>query len=151
MDHDKTLTKDLDLLKRKFEIFQEISSAIVAIDNITAVANLLLDFATNYTSAEKGSLMLINEKGELYILAARDIDTRFIRDYKAKIGEGIAGIVAKDCIPFLVEDIEKDHRFKGKKRDRYKTKSFISCPVVSRKKLLGVLNINDRKNGSPSP
>ncbi len=149
MDHDSTLTKDLDLLKRKFEIFQEISSAIVAIDNITSVANLLLDFAINYTDAEKGSLMLINEKGELYILAARDIDTQFIREYKAKIGEGIAGIVAKDCMPFLVEDIEKDHRFKGKIRDRYKTKSFISCPIMSRKKLLGVFNINDKRDGGP--
>ena len=149
MDHDSTLTKELDLLKRKFEIFQEISRAIVAIDNITSVANLLLDFAINYTDAEKGSLMLINEKGELYILAARDIDTQFIRNYKAKIGEGIAGIVAKDCMPFLVEDIEKDHRFKGKKRDRYKTKSFISCPIMSRKKLLGVFNINDKRDGTP--
>ena len=149
MNHDNTLTKDLDLLKRKFEIFQEISSAIVDIDNITAVANLLLDFAINYTDAEKGSLMLINEKGELYILAARDIDTKFIREYKAKIGEGIAGIVAKDCMPFLVEDIGKDHRFKGKIRDRYKTKSFISCPIMSRKKLLGVFNINDKRDGAP--
>ena len=148
MDH-HMLTKDLDLLKRKFSIFQEISSAIVALDNITSVANLLLDFAINYTNAEKGSLMLINEKGELYILAARDIDTHFIRDYKAKIGEGIAGTVAKDCVPFLVEDIEKDTRFKGKKRDRYKTSSFISCPIMSRKKLLGVFNINDKKDGAP--
>ncbi len=144
MDHDSTF-----LLKRKFEIFQEISRAIVAMDNITSVANLLLDVAVNYTNAEKGSLMLINEKGELYILAARDIDTQFIRDYKAKIGEGIAGTVAKDSIPFLVEDIEQDPRFKGKKRDRYKTKSFISCPIMSRKKTLGVFNINDKRDGAP--
>ena len=149
MDQNNTLTKDLVLLKRKFEIFQEVSSAIVAMDNITSVANLLLDFATNYTNAEKGSLMLINEKGELYILAARDIDTQFIRDYKAKIGEGIAGIVARDCVPFLVEDIAKDDRFRDKMRDRYKTKSFISCPIMSRKKLLGVFNINDKKDGDP--
>jgi len=36
-----------------------------------------------------------------------------------------------------------------KKRDRYKTKSFISCPILHKNRLLGVLNINDKKDGSP--
>ena len=140
---------DRDLYSKSFSFFQELSSAIVNMDNINSIANHLLDLAVNYVNAEKGSLMLLNEKGELYILAARDIDIQLITNYKAKIGEGIAGIVAKICTPVLVEDIEKDLRFKSVKRDHYKTKSFISCPVVSKKRLLGVLNITDNKNGSP--
>jgi GAF domain-containing protein len=140
---------DRDLYNKSFSFFQEISSAIVNMVDINSIANHLLDLAVNYVNAEKGSLMLLNEKEELYILAARDIDIQLIMNYKAKIGEGIAGIVAKICTPVLVEDIEKDLRFKNLKRAHYKTKSFISCPVVSRKKLLGVLNINDSKNGSP--
>jgi GAF domain-containing protein len=149
MDDMRHTVREADLYKKKFAIFQEVSSAIVVMDSIYSVANLLLDIAINYTNAGKGSLMLVNEKSELYILAARDIDTRFIRTYKATIGEGIAGTVARNCEPVLVEDIEKDPRFKGRGRDRYKTRSFISCPIMSRKKLLGVLNINDKKDGAP--
>ena len=110
----------------------------------------MLDLAINYANAEKGSLMLVNESEELYILAARGIDISFITTYKVKIGEGIAGIVAKNLSPVLVEDINKDENFmKETHRDRYKTKSFISCPVISKNKLLGILNINDKRMAPP--
>src|SRR4030065_437657 len=121
----------LDQFKKKFSILQEISSAIVLSDNIGSIANLMLDFAVSYTNAEKGSLMLASERDELYMLAAKGIDMQFIRTYRVKIGEGIAGTVAQSRAPVLVEDIEKDGRFTDKKkRDRYKTTSFISCPIV---------------------
>jgi len=140
---------DSQLLDKKFSIFQEISHLITATNDINALANFLLDRAVDYTSAEKGSLMLLNEWGELYILSARGFDMRFIETYRIKIGEGIAGMVAQDRFPLLVEDIDKDERFELKKRDHYKTKSFISCPLISRNKLLGVININDKKDGTP--
>ena len=142
------MMENQELFEKKFSILQEISSAIVITDDITAIANLLLDLAINYTNAEKGSLMLTNDRGELYILAARGIDIQLIKTYRIKIGEGIAGTVAKTLVPVLVEDIENDTRFKENKRDRYKTLSFISCPIVSKNKLHGVLNINDKRDGT---
>ncbi|MGD0885994.1 MAG: GAF domain-containing protein [Thermodesulfovibrionales bacterium] len=138
-----------ELFEKKFSILTEISNAIVVTDNIDTITNLMLDLAINYANAEKGSLMLVNERGELYIHAARGIDIHLVRTYKIKVGKGIAGTVAKSRLPVLVEDIGKDEHFRGKGRDRYKTKSFISCPVVSRNKLLGVLNINDKKDNKP--
>ncbi len=135
--------------EKKFLILQQISRTIAATNNINALSNIILDLAIEYTNTEKGSLMLINERNELYILAARGFDLRFIETYRIKMGEGIAGIVAQNRSSFLVEDIDKDERFKQKKRDRYKTKSFISCPLISRDKLLGVININDKKDGAP--
>src|SRR5574337_880950 len=118
--------KDKELFDKKISILNQLSSAIVATDNIRAIANLILDLAINYTGAEKGSLMLVNDRDELYILAARGMDVQFVREYRVKVGEGIAGTVAADRVPVFVEDIEKDERFKGKMRDRYKTRSFIS-------------------------
>jgi GAF domain-containing protein len=138
-----------DLFKKKFSILQEISSALVVSDNIGSLANLMLGLAVNYTSAEKGSLMLLNDHDELYILAAKGIDQLFIKDYRGKVGEGIAGTVARSRRPVLVEDIDTDTRFQGKARNHYRTKSFISCPLVSKDRLLGVLNINDKRDGTP--
>ncbi|MEW6110114.1 MAG: GAF domain-containing protein [Nitrospirota bacterium] len=137
------------LIEKKLSVIREITSAIATMDNINTVANLMLDLAISYTDAEKGSLMLINEQGELSILAARGIDLHLIRTYRVRLGEGIAGTVANQRIPVLVSDIDQDERFRSQKRDRYKTRSFISCPIVSRDRLLGVLNINDRKNNTP--
>jgi hypothetical protein len=50
-----------NLFEKQFTILQEISSAIVGTANVTAISNYMLDLATNYTNAEKGSLMLINQ------------------------------------------------------------------------------------------
>jgi len=137
-----------ELFEKKFAILQEISSAIVVTENVGSIANLMLDLAMSYTSAEKGSLMLLNEKGELYILASRGIDMTLSRSYKVKLGEGIVGTVALNREPVLVTDIGSDERFHTETRDRYRTKSFISCPIIMKNRLLGVMNINDKKDGS---
>ncbi|MEW6417444.1 MAG: GAF domain-containing protein [Nitrospirota bacterium] len=143
------ITECPQYFEKKFLILQKISGTIAATNNINALSNIILNLAIEYTNAEKGSLMLINERNELYIFAARGFDMQFIETYRIKMDEGIAGIIAQNRSPVLVEDIEKDERFKQKKRDRYKTKSFISCPLISRDKLLGIININDKKDGAP--
>lgn len=139
----------IDIYKKKFSILQDLSNAIVLSDNINTIANLLLDFAINYANAEKGSLMLLSDREELSILASRGFDGSLDRNHKVKIGEGIAGSVAKNRYPVLVEDIEKEANFNNLRRNRYKTRSFISCPIIINNKLLGVLNINDKKDGTP--
>ncbi len=138
-----------DLDRPKFAIIQEISSAIVLTDNIRDIADLILHLAITYARAEKGSLMLLSESNELTIFAARGLAPHFISNYRAHIGQGIAGIVAENRTPILVRDIEENDIFKNLKRDHYKTKSFISCPILFKNKLLGILNINDKSDGMP--
>lgn len=147
--HKSNLSETHDAFAKKFNIIKEITSAIAAMDNINSVANLVLELAVSYTNADKGSLILVNEKNELSILAANGIDSHFIRTYKAKIGEGIAGTVAQNRIPVLVSDIDSDERFRGTKREKYKTRSFISCPVLSKNRLIGIFNINDKQDNTP--
>jgi GAF domain-containing protein len=137
-----------DLCEKKLEILQEISSAIILSDNISAIANIMLDLAINHTGAEKGSLMLANDQQQLTIFTCRGLDENLARSYRAAIGEGIAGQVAQTREAVLVADIASDPRF-SKTRDRYKTRSFVSCPIIGKTKLLGVLNINDKKSGEP--
>lgn len=138
-----------ELFEKKFSILQEITNTITITDNMNILANLILDLAINYTNAEKASLMLLNKNEELSIFAARGIDDDLIATYKVKKGEGIAGSVAASQKSFLVDNIEQHKVFKVKTRDRYKTKSFISCPIMIKNKVLGVLNINDKKDGAP--
>jgi GAF domain-containing protein len=141
------LSGNVNLGHKKFSILQKISHAMVLTDDIHAIAELMLELAVTHTNAEAGSLMLVDESGELAIFAARGLDNHLVDTYKEKIGEGIAGVVAMEQRPVLVEDIDKDSRFNSKKRNHYKTKSFISCPIVYKNRLLGVFNINDKKNG----
>lgn len=141
--------ENLDLLEKKSSLLKDISGAMVATDNVTVIDNLMLDLAVSYANAEKGSFMLLNERGELYISAARGIDLQLAENCRVKIGDGIAGTVARNNVSTLVTDVEEDAAFKRENRNRYRTKSFISCPVSFKNTLLGVLNVNDKKDGSP--
>jgi signal transduction protein with GAF and PtsI domain len=130
-------------------ILQEIAAAIVVTDDSNTVSRLLLELAIRHTGAEKGSLMLLNGHQELYIHCAHGLDYELARNYRVKMGEGIAGLVAQSAEPMMVEDIATDERFRKVERDRYTTRSFISCPIRGKDQVIGVLNINDRKTESP--
>ncbi|BCR05300.1 histidine kinase [Desulfuromonas versatilis] len=138
-----------DLCQKKLAIIEEIGNAILATDDVSTISYLILDLAINHTRAEKGSLMLVGGQKELYILSARGLEHKLAKSYRIKIGEGIAGTVAARGEAVLVKDIDSDPRFQNSQRDRYKTRSFISCPIIGKEELLGVLNINDKKNGQP--
>jgi GAF domain-containing protein len=101
------------------------------------------------TGAENCSLMLLNGRGELYVINARGVDQNAMRSFRTRVGEGIAGRVVQDGKPLIVEDISKDERFAVYKRTKYRTGSFIACPITSREKVVGVLNINDKTTGDP--
>lgn len=139
----------IDLYKKKFSVLQELTSAILITDNVGAIAKILLDAAINYADAEKGSLMMVTDRDEMAIYASTGLDPAFARNCRVKVGEGIAGMIAKSGHAVLVEDIEKEPLYSSVRRDHYATKSFIACPIISKKKLLGILNINDKKDGEP--
>ncbi|MEZ4600259.1 MAG: GAF domain-containing protein [Syntrophotaleaceae bacterium] len=145
----KSVRKLQDNYRSGMEVIDEICRAIIRADDLPTISGHILDLAIGYTGAEKGTLMLLDNRGELYIHSCRGFQAAFGRSYRVRIGEGIAGRVARDQEPVLVIDIEHDERFKGTGRDRYKTRSFISCPIIGQDELLGVLNINDKKGGGP--
>ena len=123
--------------------------SFMAANELLSTTQHILDLATHLTGAENGSLMLLNGHGELYVLNSLGLDGAIVKLSRTKIGEGVSGRVAKQGDPLLVEDIATDERFALHKRTRYRTGSFIACPITSSEKVIGVLNLNDKKNGEP--
>lgn len=140
---------DADKYKKLYLILQDISSAIVIKDKIVPLADYLLDVAIKYINAESGSLMLVNERGGLSMLSSRGLDASHIRDFASHSGEGISGTILQKRAPVLVQDIDLHPEFFSSDRHHYKTRSFISCPIMFRNLLLGIININDKKDGAP--
>ncbi|HEU5361025.1 MAG TPA: response regulator [Candidatus Deferrimicrobiaceae bacterium] len=119
----------------------------------------LLDFFVGVVAEELGvkrvSLMLVNEKtGEMWIEAARGLDESVRKKVKLKVGDGIAGWVAQEGKPILVKDVLTDPRVKKFLHSTHST-SFISAPIVFsvpimlQEKVLGVINVTDRRSGLP--
>ncbi|MDR1940699.1 MAG: GAF domain-containing protein [Endomicrobium sp.] len=108
------------------------------------LAQSAVSVACELISSQSASLMLIDKNdNELYIAAARGLPKDVILAVRIKIGEGVSGKVAQTGKPIFVEDIESDIRFlRPNSADRYKSKSFVSVPLLVKNKVIGVLNVN---------
>ena len=94
--------------------------------------------------AERVSILALDPQAQFLTLTAwagRYPDN--IQGVKVPMGEGVSGWVAATGEPLIVPDMEKDVRFNGQMDDRYRTRSFISVPLKSRGRLLGVMNVTD--------
>jgi len=100
--------------------------------------------------AECGSLFLFDSEHEELVLSSfYNAQKLSIRGMKKRIGEGVSGKVIDIKAPVLVKDINSDSRFKRNGFGHYRTNSFISIPIFSADRLLGLINLTDKSTGEP--
>jgi diguanylate cyclase (GGDEF)-like protein len=122
-------------------------SALSLCANCEELYRNVVDMAADLLEAGSGSLMLIEEDGEvLQVKAAKGMHPALARSMRVRVGAGIAGRVAGSGLPLLVADIEKDSRTAILNRPRFRTKSFLSVPLKLRERIIGVLNLADKEN-----
>ncbi|MBI5739304.1 MAG: GAF domain-containing protein [Nitrospirae bacterium] len=135
--------------KSNIALLKEITGFISATDNLDSITNLVLELSLCYTGARHGSVLIVNDNGDLVIRAARGISPEVIPSIRIKKGEHICGKVAENKTPLLIKDIHTDVRIGNGGSGNYKTGSFICCPVMMREDLLGIINVSDKADGAP--
>ena len=102
----------------------------------------LLDITLKTLKAEMGSIMLLDQKsGELFIKMARGLKEEIIKNVRVKIGEGIAGLVARDKQGLLVNEEIKDPEVKGFLK-RPEIQSALVTPLKINDDIVGILNVS---------
>jgi signal transduction histidine kinase/DNA-binding response OmpR family regulator len=158
----RQLDRELDLRNQELSAALRRQNSLIRVGlAMGGISNLpeLLDFFVGLVSEELGvervSLMLLDEKkGEIRIVAARGLDAEVVGKVRLKVGEGIAGWVAKEGKPVLVKDVLTDPRVSRSLGSTH-SQSFISAPMVFsipillEQKVLGVINVTDRRSGLP--
>jgi K+-sensing histidine kinase KdpD len=94
------------------------------------------------------SLMLVNDEGLLKICAACGLPEDVRHKTTITPGEGVSGYVMEQGEPVLIDDLSSDGRFPP--RDgiaRYRTGSLLSVPIRYQQRIIGVLNVNNKRNG----
>jgi len=87
--------------------------------------------------------MVDEPKEEMYFAIAVGDAAETLKSVRLKVGEGIAGWVAKHGEPLLVPDVYTDPRF-AKRIDemtQWKTRSIICIPLKSKHRVLGVIQL----------
>jgi len=141
-------------LKRTVEelaAFSEIGKTLTSTLDIREVLKMIMQKVSELLQPENWSLLLVDEESqELYFEAAVGQGAEKIRDLRIKIGEGIAGWVAREGEPVLVSDVQQDPRFASRfdQVSQFETTSVLAVPLRSKDRTLGVIElINSRSRG----
>ncbi|HYQ88166.1 MAG TPA: HD domain-containing phosphohydrolase [Candidatus Binatia bacterium] len=114
------------------------------------LTRLTVEMIAEVMNARTASFMLVDEeRSELYIRAARGLREEVVCGTRVRIGDSIAGWVAKHGQPLLVTNIEEDPRFGRPNGHQYETKSLLSVPVKIEGRVVGVININNKISRTP--
>jgi len=120
--------------------------------NFKQVIDKMLVACSRVSGSERASIILYDEKSdELYIyrtLGWNNSELKMAVNTRMKPGEGISGRVFIDRVPMLINETAEtaDIEF----REKYRTKSFISFPIFSGDKVIGVLNLTEKIKGNYS-
>lgn len=110
-----------------------------------------IEAATRLTESEVGSLLLVDEeKNELFFEVALGEKGEKVKEIRLRMGEGIAGWVAKTGEPVIIDDVQNDPRFfkDADKKSSFVTRNMMCVPVKSEGRVIGALQaINKLKGG----
>lgn len=144
--------KELQQKRLELATITELGKTLTSTLDLREILNLVMDKISQLLRPKNWSLLLLDEEtNELRFEIAVGPGADKIKYLKLKVGEGIAGWVAKEKTPLLVEDVSKDPRF-SKKADEvsnFTTQSIVCVPLATRGKCLGVIElINKVEEGS---
>jgi diguanylate cyclase (GGDEF)-like protein len=143
------LTDQLESRKRSLTQFYDFLRGVAAsLDSQKVYQSVLAKFS-QIMRTERSSLMILNEESnELALEAAVGAEGAALPS-RIKLGDGVAGGVLAAGLPMVVRDTDADLRLPVERPGRYRTKSFISFPIMLGPRKIGVINLTDRADGSP--
>ena len=137
--------------KSDIDLLHEIGSRLAAADPFHAVLSRVVDFVSTIVQCDS-CFVYVLEDDDLVLRASKTPHPDVVDRLKLRIGQGITGWVAEHRTPVAVgSHAFDDPRFKTFNElpeDRYE--AFLSVPVLSRGKLVGVINLQHRQPHSHS-
>jgi diguanylate cyclase (GGDEF)-like protein len=114
------------------------------------VIELVMEKVQLLVPSEAWSMLMVDEdRRELRFEVALGDKGRDVSALRLKLGEGVAGWVAQNGRPAIVNDTAKDPRFAPRfdLKTQFKTRSILCAPLVSRGRTIGVVEILNKLSG----
>ena len=132
--------------RSEIDLLHEIGSRIASDDPLHAVLGRVVHFVTTLVRCDSCFIYVL-EQNDLVLRASKTPHPEAIDRIKLRVGQGITGWVAEHREPAAVgthawED-PRFQTFNELPEDRYE--AFLSVPVLSRGKLVGVINVQHRQ------
>jgi Nif-specific regulatory protein len=134
------------------ERLKEISQWVSSVLDLDQLLELIIDTATRMMQAKASSLLLLDKKtNKLYFKVAIGERKEEVRKFEINMGQGIAGLVAKEGEPLLIPDVTNDPRWYKQISEStgFQTRSIACVPMKVAGETIGVVEIIDKEDGSP--
>src|ERR1700758_5169570 len=129
---------------QELNIFHDVAKALTSSLNLDSILQTIMDKMAEYFRPDNWSLLMVEEtKQELYFAIAVGEAAETLKNLRLKVGEGIAGWVAKHGESLIVPDVYTDPRF-AKRVDemtKWQTRSIVCVPLKSKHKVLAVIQL----------
>ena len=137
------MQRTLDFLREGFEL-------LATTRDSKGSTRRIVQWLCNQFRVERCSLMRLDDRaGSLRILEQRGLDPAVAGRVNVRLGEGVSGWVARNRKPLFVRedlDVTPEQTRSG---DHYNSGSFISVPLQHEDRIVGVLNLSNKRDGEP--
>jgi signal transduction histidine kinase len=132
-------------LERLIEISRSLNSTL----SLRPLLNRIIEAAKELTQTEVCSILLVDRKsGQLYFEAATNLPS--LHSIVVPMEGSIAGYVVRTGEPLVVPDVRHDPRFyrQADEQSDFTTRSILAAPLITRDKVIGVLEAINKKGES---
>ena len=151
-EENKTLREDSLAFRHYMEALKDLywaTQRITSEENLFKLLDQILYNALSVLRAEDGSLLLLDEETDelVFVLVHGDIRHE-LRGYRIKSDVGIAGWVASQREPLIVNNPRQDGRFSLDIDEEFSfvTRSILCVPMIARGKLIGVIELLNKRD-----
>ena len=142
--------RTVDSLNDKLATLMEIAALINSRHDLGMVVDRAVQSACRLTGAETGSLMLLDDAGNLYFEVALGKQGDDVKRISVPKGQGIGGWVADNNAATIIPDVQADERFfrQADTTTSFVTRSMIAVPLHVKGKVIGVLQSINKTDGA---
>jgi len=137
--------------KARLDLIYEVSKKVGSVPRMAQMLEQVIKMTQKTLDASAASILLFRDNDqELYFEVASGPVGKALRQVKLSTQYGIAGQVARTGEPLIVNDVSRSENF-HKMIDDYtgfSTKSLVCAPLAVHQKILGVIEILNKLDGS---
>jgi diguanylate cyclase (GGDEF)-like protein len=141
---------ELARVSKRLEILQDIVKTANSILEPKKITEFVMAKVQELIPSEAWSILMVDEaRQRLSFELALGEKAQDVADMRVKMGEGIAGWVAQAGKPVIINDAARDPRFSQRfdSRTRFRTRSVLCAPLISRGRTIGVVQVINRVGG----
>ena len=139
-------TQTLDSYLRVIEISRDLASTL----DLDILLDDIVRAAADITRAEAASILLYDDTArQLYFQVATNIDEPTMRGLIVPLDKSIAGWIVTNRKSVRIDDAQKDDRHFGEVEQTigFSTHSLLGIPLITKNKVVGVLEVINKKKG----